>query len=250
MTKLEARFPCPVCLGVTMNKTSIGEPLGVTPINRARSSRVTVNRVGPGSEPLMLDHCTRCGGVWFEAGEVQRLRMLRADMFWTAVKPRSEQFRMQCHDCHGFIDRNAETCATCGWKNVLDCPLCLQPMKTATHAGVKLDACSSCKGVWFDHEELASIWRKEFTSSMQKRSGQSGSGLAASDMGAYVVLDALSYSPWLAFEGIRLAGHVVAGSAEALSHAPQVAGAVVDAAGDAASGVFEILMDIIGSLFD
>jgi hypothetical protein len=31
---------------------------------------------------LVLDHCARCGGVWFEAGEVQRLRSCEAELLW------------------------------------------------------------------------------------------------------------------------------------------------------------------------
>ena len=47
MRELEARYPCPVCLGVAMTKTPIGR-----------------------DGALVLDHCARCGGVWFDAGEL------------------------------------------------------------------------------------------------------------------------------------------------------------------------------------
>jgi Zn-finger nucleic acid-binding protein len=235
MPELEARYPCPVCLGVTMEKT----PVGGMRAGRTQAAQAQL---------LLLDHCARCGGVWFEAGEVQRLRCCDGESLWKAIARRSELFRMRCHACHAFIDRDAAACPACGWRNVLDCPICQQPMVTATHQGVRLDACRSCKGVWFDHSELASIWRLELATSLQKRGQLSPTPSAAGD-GALVVLDALVYSPWLMLEGMDAAGRAVAASAEALAHAPQAVEVAVEAAGDAAAGVFEAILDILGGLF-
>jgi Zn-finger nucleic acid-binding protein len=227
MPELEARYPCPVCLGATMDKVPV------------------VEETGGQRGPLLLDHCGRCGGVWFEAGEVQHLRGCQPESLWQAIAPRSEGFHMQCRACHGFIERGAAACPACGWRNVLDCPVCQRPMETATHQGVQLDACKSCKGVWFDHSELASLWQLELVTSLQKH--QSRSSVAGE--GPLVVLDALAYTPWLVFEGAHLTGHVVAASAEALAQAPQAVGVVVEAAGEAAEGVFATILEILGDLF-
>ena len=224
MRSLETRYPCPVCLGVAMTKTPVGR-----------------------DGTLVLDHCARCGGVWFDAGELQRLRSRRADLLWKAIARREEAFRMACHSCHAFMDRNAPECQACGWKNVLDCPVCAQPMQSATQHGVKLDACRSCKGVWFDHEELMSIWRLELASSL-RRHEVAAPGVGQT--GALVVLEALTYSPWLALEGVHAAGHVIDASASALAHAPEAVGGVVEVAGEAASGVFAAIVEIISGLFD
>ena len=224
MRELEARYPCPVCLGVTLTKTPIGR-----------------------DGALVLDHCARCGGVWFDAGELQRLRAKRADLLWKAIARRDEAFRMACHSCHAFMDRNAPRCEACGWKNVLDCPVCAQPMQAATQHGVKLDACRSCKGVWFDHEELMAIWRLELSSSLRRHElATPGAG----ETGALVVLEALTYSPWLALEGVHVAGHVLDASASALAHAPEAVGGMVEVAGEAASGVFAAIVEIISGLFE
>jgi Zn-finger nucleic acid-binding protein len=230
MPELEVRYPCPVCLGVNMDKVPVGQPTG-----------------GHGGT-LLLDHCGRCGGVWFEAGEVQHLRGCQPESLWTAIAPRNEALRMQCHACHAFIERSVAACPACDWRNVLDCPVCQRPMETATHQGVQLDACKSCKGVWFDHSELASLWQLELTTSLQKRQNRSNVSSISGD-GSLVVLDALVYTPWLVFEGAHLTGHVVAASAEALAQAPQAVGVVVEAAGEAAEGVFETILEILGSLF-
>jgi hypothetical protein len=64
-----------------------------------------------------------------------------------------------------------------------------------------------------------------------------------------VLLDVLAYNPWLAFEGAHLAGHAIAASADALSSAPEVAGVVVEATGEAAAGVFEAILEFLGGLF-
>jgi len=225
MRSLETRYPCPVCLGVSMEKVEVGR-----------------------DRQLILDHCGRCGGIWFDAGELQRLRGRRAELLWKAIDRREQNFRMQCHSCHGFIERNAERCPSCEWKNVLDCPICQQPMEAATHHGVKLDACRSCKGVWFDHEELASIWRLELATSVGKR-GTRSRPVGAVEDSALVVLEALSYSPWLALEGMHVAGHVIGASGEALAHAPEAVGGLVEVAGDAATSVFETIVDVISGLF-
>ena len=51
MPELSSRVPCPVCLGVTMHKVTVGE-----------------------ERTVEVDLCGRCGGIWLEQGEVQALR--------------------------------------------------------------------------------------------------------------------------------------------------------------------------------
>ena len=240
MPELEVRYPCPVCLGVTMDKTPVGQPaVGQPPAGQGGT--------------LLLDHCKRCGGVWFEAGEVQRLHGYRPELLWEAIAQRSEPFRMQCHGCQSFVERDATACAACGWRNVLDCPVCQRPMETATHRGVRLDACRSCKGVWFDHSELASVWLLAFAVSLRNHQNRSLAPDAMVGDGALVVLDALTYSPELLLGGARVVGHAAAMSADALggalAHAPEAASVVVEAAGDAAAGVFAVVVEILGGLF-
>jgi Zn-finger nucleic acid-binding protein len=53
MTELQLKWSCPVCLGATLQKSTIRD-----------------------NAPLTLDYCKRCGGIWFDHGEVQRLRVL------------------------------------------------------------------------------------------------------------------------------------------------------------------------------
>ncbi|MBW3629152.1 MAG: zf-TFIIB domain-containing protein [Gemmatimonadetes bacterium] len=226
MPELETRYPCPVCLGVTMDKTRVGEPDGV-----------------------MLDHCARCGGAWFELGEVQLLRRAKPADLWARIAPRADVHRAQCHSCHTPMERTASTCPTCGQANVLDCPVCEQPMKVATHEGLRLDSCSTCKGIWFDHHELSAIWRMELSAAVDRHRGRTGAGVADSD-GGLVLLEALAWNPGLVFYGAHAAGHLAGASVNALANAPEAAGAAVEAAGEAAVGVFELIMEIISGFFD
>lgn len=228
MREIEPRYPCPVCLGVRLEKT----------------------RVGTRGE-LVLDSCRRCGGIWFELGEVQRLKRFRAQALWDRVGMRDDAFRMQCHDCHAPMDRNAVGCPACGWKNSIDCPVCQRSMEPQTHEGLRLDACRTCKGVWFDHVELAAIW--SLAAAASQRALPHGTGLAAPSAAvedaSAVLFYSLAYSPDLVLYGARAAGYAVSASAEALASAPEAAAGLIGDAGEAAASVFEAILDIVSGLF-
>src|SRR5437016_85472 len=85
--RLETRLPCPVCL-VMMDKAQV----------KGRSGFLT------------LDHCQRCGGVWFERGEVQALASREPAALWAEVAPRADIPNPPCHSCRSPLDRDAETC--------------------------------------------------------------------------------------------------------------------------------------------
>jgi Zn-finger nucleic acid-binding protein len=194
---------------------------------------------------LVLDHCDRCGGVWFELGEVPRLRGYRPQALWTRIARRDEPFAMQCHACHALMARDDPACAACDWKNRLSCPHCDLPMEHAEHGGVRVDVCRSCKGVWFDHDELAAVWNEAFGRAISHRTGRT----AAAGDGALSLMEALSYDPFLAFYGVHAAGHVLGASVDALAHAPGAAEGAIEAAGEVAGGVFETICEILGGLF-
>lgn len=226
MPDLAPRLPCPVCLGVTMDRVAIG-PRG----------------------ELGIDRCGRCGGAWLEHGEVQRLRRLPAAELWARVEKRRDPFRMLCHDCHAPLERADETCPACGWSNTLDCPACERPMRTEAHAGLRLDVCGGCRGVWFDHHELAAIWQAGFG----RAAGERSPGAAWGGAGE-VLLESLFYAPDLAFYGARTAANVAAGAAshvpDLVAAAPEVAATVFEVVGEAAASVFEVIVSIICGIFE
>ena len=230
MPDIEPRYPCPVCLGVRLDKTRVG----------ARGE-------------LVLDSCSRCGGVWFELGEVQLLTRHKPQALWDHVARRDEPFRMQCHDCHAPMDRNAATCPSCNWRNTIGCPVCDRPMHAEVHSGLRLDVCRTCKGVWFDHVELAAIWNLALERATRRTTG---TGLASRPGGAMDAADggialtyALAYSPEILFYGARAAGYAVSASADVLANAPGAAAGLAAGAGEAAASVFESVLEIISGLF-
>jgi Zn-finger nucleic acid-binding protein len=218
---------CPVCPGVRMAATRVGE-----------------------CSKVEIDHCTRCGGVWFEQGEVQQIRRHAPAAVWARITWRGGRFRMACRGCHERIERGAEACRACGWANVLDCPSCDRPMERARGLDLTLDICRACRGAWFDSDELDAIWR-----------GQAAVALAAHPATAHlagdrehagnVLADALS-----TVDGIEAAYYVTRAGVEVASALPEAsAGAfelsvsIVEAAGQASSAVFDVVCGVLELLF-
>ncbi|HJU68814.1 MAG TPA: zf-TFIIB domain-containing protein [Gemmatimonadaceae bacterium] len=219
MPKVEPRYPCPVCLGSHLEKTRVGK-----------------------ADELELDHCRRCGGVWFELGEIQRLRHQPAHAFWARVSPHPPDGRALCHSCHTPIDRNLPECASCGSRNTIDCPVCEQPLEAQEYQNIRLDVCKSCRGVWFDHAELTAIWKLGLESGLGRR-GRTGLTTTANTP-SLLVVDALTFMPDVLFLGARAAGYALSGAAETVASSG-VAGGVADAAGS----VFEAIVEIIAGIF-
>jgi len=226
---VEARLPCPVCLGVMMQKIIIGDQ------NR-RGERLNT--------PVTLDTCTRCGGIWFEHGEVQLLRRMEPKVLWATVLPRDRPHVAQCHTCHAPIERAHDKCPACSAKVTLACPECMREMVTETHAGLQLDLCRDCKGVWFDHTELAAIWNTQLDAAAH-RNHLGSAGVGAGGDAAFTLLHVLAWSPDLALGAGYAAGAAIQGAGGLISSAPEV----VAAAGEAAAGLFETIVDIIAGIF-
>ncbi|MES2178062.1 MAG: zf-TFIIB domain-containing protein [Gemmatimonadota bacterium] len=227
---LEARLPCPVCLGVQMDKVVVDD------------GRLT----------LTLDHCTRCGGVWFEKGEAQQLARFSPSDLWRHIPPRQTAPMPPCHGCHAPLDRDAEQCPACGTKNELRCPACDKTMERREHGGLTLDVCASCKGVWFDHIELRSVWSLAIAALGRKRPGRGAEALA---VGGDVLLESLFWAPGLTLYTGAAIAHGVGSAASALGNvsvdgAASAAMGAAEAVGGAAEGVFSAIMDIISSIFD
>ncbi len=213
--------------------------------------------IGPGGA-LQIDRCRRCGGVWLEHGEVQQLRALKQTELLNRVEQRPFAFRMHCHDCHAPMERAEEACPVCGWTNRLDCPACERPMRVESHAGLRLDLCRECKGVWFDHHELKAIWGASFDRALRKQPLlQSDTAGVVGEGAGQLLFETLFYAPDLVYYGARAAGHAAIASAEMASRlpeamvaTPEAASTVFEAAGEAAGSVFEVVVEILGGIFE
>lgn len=227
----EVRYPCPVCLGVQLSKI---------PIPKAKP-------------PLVLDRCQRCGGIWFDEGETTRLRNISLGGVRQRIKPSDKIFRMPCHSCQVLMDRNAEKCPACGWKNVLDCPVCTHAMSRRQIGGLHLDFCAPCRGVWFDQIELTEIWNLRVQAPEPKTRSDNGLAQGAAHVAADVGLEILFWHPELAVWAGEAVVAGTRGAASGIAHvateAPEVIGVVAEATGDLAGTVFEVIADIVGSVF-
>jgi Zn-finger nucleic acid-binding protein len=221
------RYPCPVCLGVQMHKL----------------------RPQPAVD-LELDHCDRCGGIWFDRGEVDRLRRANPQALATKVKMSEQAWSMQCHSCHASMSRNDERCPACGWKNVLLCPVCQRTLAPVFRDGLRIDICRQCRGAWFDNVELAEIWNRS-VSALARRRGEGAPPERFVEQ--YFLLDALFWYPLAIPGGLssplpggipETAGGLIdagAGSADI----GDVAGQIVDGTGEAAGGLFDWVADFL-----
>lgn len=254
---LEDFYPCPVCLGIPLSKIRFKNKAGAE---------------------LILDSCKRCGGIWFDRDEVQLLRQMPADLLNEHVTLQASDYMMLCHQCHQLMPRNADKCSHCNHKNSLDCPICHKTMKTREYAGLKLDVCQDCDGVWFDNIELAQIWNLQRPA---LPGGQArGLGEVFRDTAdyryhhAYDPMDSL-VNTWIALEVIEASaeiswgiaqaagpiaeatGSFIANSPEFLASAPELLGGAVEASGalleglaETSGSVFEMIASIIGGIFD
>ena len=102
MRKAPLRRTCPACLGVALESV-------------------------PVTHQLKVHHCGRCGGSWLTREQAGRLRQAPS----SAMRPlmrRADDAGFVCHGCHVPMERDAATCAACGWDNALECPECTRPM--------------------------------------------------------------------------------------------------------------------------
>ena len=222
--KFETRLPCPICIGVQMEKVALARP----------------------GKRLVLDHCSRCGGVWFEKGEPQHLTLHAPAELWKYIPPRSHIIRPPCHGCGSPMDRDCLECAVCKRANEIACPACDIKTERVRAEGLTLDVCGRCKGVWFEHAELRSVWTLKLNEMARRKPPAMLAGAAE---GGSLITDALMYSPDLVVYGAHAIGETVSAVGRlASSGGVEAASGVLGALGDAASSVFEAIAEILGGL--
>lgn len=219
---VEPRLPCPVCFGVRM-----------------------VKRSPPGAPQVVVDLCPRCGGIWFEHGEVQAVRRASGVPDPGDVDPSRAG---RCTGCGAPVDRCDDACPACGQKVVIDCPTCDEPMEAVKHGDITLDLCTTCRGVWFDREELGHIWSAALAR-VQREKGRQGTASHSKALGgvdpAPALIDVLAFTPDLAVVAGEASLRGAAASLDVVLNAvPEVAGAVVDVS----RAAFEILLEAVAAV--
>jgi hypothetical protein len=94
-------------------------------------------------EKIELDYCTKCLGVWFDAGELELL----------AERLSLDKETLPLHEIWALPDANVS-------EKARRCPICRKKMRKA-HIGeeskVLLDICPTQNGIWFDSGEVSQV---------------------------------------------------------------------------------------------
>lgn len=104
-----------------------------------------------------IDVCAKCRGVWLDATELDAI--LGADDDSTSVEAGlddSAALPEQCRYCGEDSDPDGR-CPACQRPVGLSCPHDDKPMYIVDAAGVELDRCPTCKGLWVDGFERTKL---------------------------------------------------------------------------------------------
>jgi Zn-finger nucleic acid-binding protein len=145
MAKKVKRLGCPVCAGEDMQK--------ISPSDEAE---------------LMLDYCDKCGGMWFESGEVRQLRFCPPEVLSSLISMKKQLYAVECESCGNLMTRNAGECPACGKDNAISCPRCDTELERVQGEKFTLDVCENCRGVWFDNIDLSAVWNLQFEGSQSE----------------------------------------------------------------------------------
>jgi Zn-finger nucleic acid-binding protein len=261
MSKLESRLHCPVCLGNPMGKLRL-----------SNLSNVPSDVQGV----LVLDHCVRCHGIWFDAEEMVALQShpQPTELLSRRGILRSESRTMRCHSCHGLMDRNVSHCPDCGWQNCIDCPVCQKTMQSVQKNEQSIDQCSTCEGLWLDASEVSFFLQQskiESITHQPHRNATQNSNLvenivleaaaptikgdvtrAGLEVGANAVVEvggaAIREAPYLAEASVKVVGSTVQGLPAIAEASAEAIVTVVEVSGEAAGAIVGIIVQAIGGL--
>jgi len=100
-------------------------------------------------EGVLVDKCSTCGGIWLDAGELEMLMHHEEKSHNELLKEAKTE----------LIEEKKRLLITEGL-----CPKCQgQALHTYMRAGVELDRCPSCGGLFFDYGELDKVMNAEQT---------------------------------------------------------------------------------------
>ena len=152
MAEKRNRLDCPVCDGVQMEKIRPSDEL-----------------------ELALDYCDKCGGMWFESGEVRQLRFCPPEILSSLISMKKQLYAVDCPSCGHSMTRNVAECPSCQRENTIDCPDCGLLLERVQGDEYTVDVCRDCRGVWFDNIDLSAVWNLHFEKSPRLSEEDTGS---------------------------------------------------------------------------
>ncbi len=105
-----------------------------------RCTKILVDKTVAG---VKVESCSECGGAWFDRGELNEIARSDVD----ALDALDQAFRRTERE-RSLPSRD------------LRCPVCLailEEFEFKHFAGVSLDSCTKCRGIWVDDGELTAI---------------------------------------------------------------------------------------------
>ena len=98
--------------------------------------------IGVEHHQIELDYCNRCGGAWFDSGELELLL--------NSANPETNILSLK---------RILESAEAVTAEKKRKCPRCNRKMKKVNigHPNILIDACSSGEGLWFDGGEIIKL---------------------------------------------------------------------------------------------
>ena len=122
-----------------------GEGEGAGPIDCPRCRKpMQVERVPQLGPDVEIDVCKKCGGSWYDRGELEKTVVNRKMATILAEPP-----------IRGVV-------------SPIPCPRCGGRMRTRQEWGVEVDVCTKCDGVWLDHGEDEALRAQADAASKQK----------------------------------------------------------------------------------
>ncbi len=264
MPDAEVVLECPVCPTVRMGKMSFARKNGPT-----------------------LDFCPRCGGIWFDRGEVALMKRLRPRTLCEKMGQTHAQnllleagrsntgnasedpkkllqppeafyekysYRAPCRKCRTPFDRNSSQCPTCKRENRIECPLCRKLMTVAAYGNFRLDYCENCMGVWFDNIELGAIWNEKTRMSSSEAAVTKSAGFKDDCNGPGLLVNILASDPSIVLASAEVSLEIGKTAYENIgalvSDVPQSAGAVAETTFALAGSAAESAGELSGEVFE
>jgi Zn-finger nucleic acid-binding protein len=206
-----------------------------------------------GSLRVPLHRCDSCHGVWTDA-ETAAVAAEHYHESHYATRP--GHGRQSCRGCGRHLAKLEHECPNCETCQVLPCLSCGRGMRLVETAGVTLDVCVPCRGVWFDRGELGLIIYNH-RNELQRRIKAEGQDVALRERSGLTPFD---FVPDLTSVGDLAAGAgkvavnftstaVDGGAGEVVSSAGKFAASAGDAVAEGASVAVEAVVDVVAGIF-
>lgn len=134
---------CPKCHGATR------------PVRARRGDPETGEAPLPTGD-LELDRCGSCHGTWYDRRELDQLLGRDVSAQLEGFR-RGPTCRAACLTCGSAAPQAGLECAGCRTSLAALCPRCGRGLEAVRVAGLELDVCPGCAGLWLDQSEALAL---------------------------------------------------------------------------------------------